>query len=262
MRPLRLFIGYDPAEILAYHVLCQSILTRTRAPISITPLARRHLSPWFDRPRGRLESTDFAITRFLVPALCGYDGPALFLDCDMLCRADLVELFAYPLAYPEQAVFVVQHDYVPAASSKMAGSSVPQPQTVYRRKNWSSVMLFNTARCRALTPDYVQRAPGLALHQFAWLPDAAIGALPTEWNYLVGEANQASGPPKLVHFTQGGPWHPDYASVDYADAWRAERTILLGEHHHNGGAHETRTDRGPAAGVVPGRESASIGRGV
>jgi hypothetical protein len=81
-------------------------------------------------------------------------------------------------------------------------------------------MLLNNARCRALTPSYVETASGLELHRFEWLRDEAlIGALPLEWNWLVGEYdfNPAA---KIAHFTRGGPYFQDYADCDYADEWR------------------------------------------
>jgi hypothetical protein len=94
-------------------------------------------------------------------------------------------------------------------------------QTRYARKNWSSLMLFNNARCRALTPEYVNSASGLELHRFAWTEDRAIGELPLEWNWLVTEYryNPAA---KIVHYTLGGPYFPETKNCDYADEWFAE----------------------------------------
>ena len=77
---------------------------------------------------------------------------------------------------------MVKHNYV-ASTEKILG----QEQTQYGRKNWSSVMLFNNSMCKALTPQYVQEAHGLSLHQFKWVEDDLIGELEPEWNYLVGE---------------------------------------------------------------------------
>jgi hypothetical protein len=82
-------------------------------------------------------------------------------------------------------------------------------------------MLFNNARCRALTPEFVNTATGLELHQFKWLADEAeIGSLPLEWNWLVGEYPM-NPEAKIAHFTRGGPYFADYAQCDYADEWRA-----------------------------------------
>jgi hypothetical protein len=221
--PLRIFIGYDQRESVAYHVLSASIVRHASRPVSITPLVRGQLKPTFTRPRGPLESTDFSLSRFMVPSLVGYDGLAVFMDCDMLCRADVYDLLLYPVAYPEVAVFCCQHDYTPRSGTKFLG----ERQTAYPRKNWSSFMVFNAKRCKALTPSYVNEATGADLHRLAWLDDSDVGALPLEWNYLVDEPGQSDQAPKVVHFTNGGPWFDGYESVSYADEWRAERDAAL-----------------------------------
>ena len=87
-------------------------------------------------------------------------------------------------------------------------------------------MLFNNARCRALTPDYVNTASGLELHQFKWLEDeSAIGDLPPQWNYLVNEQpRKGSELPANVHFTIGGPHFQEYVNGDFAMEWLQEGT--------------------------------------
>ncbi len=99
----------------------------------------------------------------------------------MLMRDDIAQLWA--LRDERFAVQVVKHQHRPRETTKFLG----QPQTTYEKKNWSSVMLFNNARCTALTEDYVNNATGLELHQFKWLgDDRLIGELPPRWNHLVG----------------------------------------------------------------------------
>ena len=113
---------------------------------------------------------------------------------------------------------VVKHDHGRARTSKFLGAT----QTRYEKKNWSSVMLFNNARCRALTPEYVNSASGLELHQFKWLgDDSLIGELPPRWNHLVGYA-APSRDVSLVHFTLGGPYFDEYRDCEFAPEWRAE----------------------------------------
>lgn len=226
MNALRIFIGWDSREPVAYHVLAHSILTRASAPVSITPLALPLLQSLMRRERGPLESTEFAFSRFLVPALCGYDGFAVFMDCDMICRTDIWRLVLRPLAARpgDHAIWVCPHDYTPRLATKFLG----QVQTTYPRKNWSSLMVFDNAQCRALTLDYVNTATGKELHRFEWLRDDQIGHLPLSWNYLVGEDHQSTEPPNIVHFTNGGPYFSDYATCEYADEWFAERDRMLG----------------------------------
>ncbi len=218
---IRVFIGYDPREAVAYNVLAHSIHVRASEPVSIAPLMLSQLKSVLTRERHPLQSTDFSFSRFLTPHLSGYTGWSVFMDCDMLVLRDISEL--WKLRDDRYAVMVVKHDHVPKESVKFLG----QLQSKYEKKNWSSVMLFNNAQCRALEPDYVNRASGLELHQFKWLEsDELIGALPDAWNHLVGY-----NPPRrdvaLVHYTLGGPYFPEYADCEYAEAWRAERDALL-----------------------------------
>ena len=213
----QIYIGYDPKESVAYHTLAHSILRRSSIPVTIAPLIRSQLGGLYTRPRGATESTEFSLTRFLVPTLSGFQGWSLFMDCDMLCRTDIAELAAFAERSADKAVLVCKHDYTPGPTRKFLN----QIQTVYPRKNWSSVMLFNNARCTALTAAYVNAAAGLQLQRFEWLDDALIGELPLEWNWLVGE--YARNPnAKIVHFTIGGPYFDEYRGCDYAEEWFEE----------------------------------------
>jgi hypothetical protein len=214
---LRIYIGYDSRESVAFHTLSHSILRRSSVPISIAPLVQGQLKGVYRRSRGPTESTEFSLTRFLVPHLSGYSGWSVFMDCDMLCRVDIAELEQEMARQPDKAVLVCKHDYVPKGERKF----LDQVQTRYPRKNWSSLMLLNNARCRALTPDYVNSASGLELHRFAWLEDAAIGELALEWNWLVDEYPHNAAA-KIVHYTRGGPYFDAYRGCDYADEWFAE----------------------------------------
>ena len=218
---LNIYIGYDPRESVAFHVLAHSLLRRSSVPLSVSPLVRSQLGSIYTRPRGAIESTEFSMTRFLVPYLSGYAGWSLYMDCDMLCRTDIAALAAETGRQADKAVVVCKHDYVPKTERKF----FDQVQTKYSRKNWSSLMLFNNERCRALSPDYVSSASGLELHRFAWTEDRLIGRLEPEWNWLVGEYPHNAGA-RIVHFTLGGPYFPEYRACDYADEWVAERNLM------------------------------------
>lgn len=220
---IRIFIGYDPREAVAFNVLSHSIQTRASRPVSITPLMLSQLKDVFWRERVSLQSTDFSFSRFLVPHLCGYEGWALFMDCDMLMLDDVAKL--WELRDDRFAVQCVKHDHVPTEDTKFLGHA----QTRYEKKNWSSVMLFNNARCTALTPDYVNTASGLELHRFVWLGnDDLIGEIPHRWNHLVDYDKPVPvGELSNLHFTTGGPYFPEYKSCGYADLWFAERDRML-----------------------------------
>jgi len=220
---IRIFIGYDPREAAAYNVLCHSINARASAPVSITPLSLDQLGPLMWRERHDLQSTDFSFSRFLTPYLCDFEGWALFMDCDMLVLDDMANL--WKLRDEKFAVQCVKHDHKPSEDTKF----LDQPQTIYEKKNWSSVMVFNAAKCASLTPDYVNTALGLELHRFHWLgDDDLIGEIPNRWNHLV-DYDPPAPPEELsnLHFTTGGPYFEDYKDCGYADIWRAERAGML-----------------------------------
>ena len=217
---IRVFIGYDENETVAYHVLSHSILRNSSQPVSITPLAKQHMKSFYSRERSSIESTDFSFTRFLVPYLSDYSGWSIFMDCDMLMTGDIAELWSMRDA--NYAVMCVKHDYVARDDVKFLGSI----QTKYEKKNWSSVMMFNNASCAVLTPEVVAQESGLFLHQYKWLSnDEQIGGLPTTWNYLVGEMTMPITP-KLIHYTLGGPYFDSYRECEYANLWFAERDLM------------------------------------
>ena len=218
---IRVFIGYDDREAVAFNVLSHSIHQRASEPVAITPVALSQLQGIYRRDRDPLQSTDFSFSRFLVPWLCDYRGWAIFTDCDMLVLQDIAELWR--LRDDRFAVQVVKHHHVPKEETKFLGAK----QTRYGKKNWSSVMLLNCERCTRLTPEYVNTASGLALHQFKWLEsDDLIGEIPSKWNHLVGyDAPRRDA--ALVHFTIGGPYFEEYRDCEYSAEWRAEKDGML-----------------------------------
>jgi hypothetical protein len=209
-------IGYDPRESIAYHVLEQSIINRTSAPVAIIPLANRMLRN-FD---GQRDGTNaFIYSRFLVPELMDYQGWAIYMDSDMLLRDDLVKL--WDLRDDSKAVMVVQHDYHTKNRRKLIGTPMECDNADYPRKNWSSMMMWNCGhpQNRILNADFVSESPGSLLHRFQWLTDDLIGGISTEWNHLVGEY-PLTEKAKLVHFTYGMPGFSHYRRCDYSSEWR------------------------------------------
>jgi len=218
---IRVYIGHDAREEIALSVLSYSIHRHASQPVSIAPVMISQLGALYTREKHPLQSSAFSFSRFLTPCLSGYTGWSLFMDCDMLMRDDIAKLWA--LRDDRYAVMVVKHEHVPRETEKFLG----MPQSKYEKKNWSSVMLFNNARCTALSPHYVNTTSGLELHQFKWLDsEDVIGALPSRWNHLVGYDPRREDA-AIVHFTLGGPYFSEYATCEHADEWRRERELML-----------------------------------
>ena len=222
---MKVFVGYDPREDIAYQVCKHSILTKQPEAI-VRPLVQKELrdAGWYTRPTDKLASTEFTFTRFLVPELANFKGWAVFMDCDMILTTDIKELFDQ--ADDKYAVMCVQHDYTPKEGMKMDG----QKQTIYPRKNWSSVVLFNCAHPSnaRLTQDMVNDTElnGAYFHRFSWLKDEEIGELHHTWNYLVGVYDDIETP-KLIHYTEGGPWFENYRHCEFSLRWKEELQDMM-----------------------------------
>ncbi len=231
--PIPTFIGYDRRMPIVYHVAAHSIARRAGVPVLTTPLMLDVLrkSGLMTRPLQPNQSTEFSFSRFLVPYLMNYQGWALFTDNDIIMLEDIANLWA--LRDDDYAVMCVKHDHCPDTDVKFLG----EKQTRYEKKNWSSVMLLNCARCTALTPEFVNSASGLTLHRFEWLEgDHLIGDIPAEWNFLVDYSAGELKDQKLLHYTQGGPYFPDFENCQFADVWRDELEDMLASTPLNLGA--------------------------
>jgi hypothetical protein len=171
---MKIFIGTDPRQPVAWLVLANSIARHSSIPVEITPLVLSQL------PITRRGLTAFTFSRFLVPYLCNFKGRALFLDADMVVTGDIAEL-ANDLTDCKSSVRVNQNQ---------------------QRFEWPSAMLFNCYNCQMLTPEYVQ-SPANAMFDLAWA-DHGVGEFPQDWNYLVGYGGKSMDA-KLYHYTRGIP---------------------------------------------------------
>lgn len=210
---MRVFLGYDPREAIGYFTCLQSLLD-TSPSVWVKPL-------WGTPGKG---TNQFNLDRFRVPEECNWAGWALSMDgSDMLVRADLEELMK--LKNPSKAVQVVKHSYKTRHERKYIGTEMEAANSVYPRKNWSSVILWNCghmAHFRHLhdIAHAMENGDGEYLHRFGWLDDDEIGELPAEWNHLIGEL-----PPnpnaKIAHLTLGLASFDYYADCEHADEWRS-----------------------------------------
>ena len=218
MKPIPVFVGYDPREAIAYHVCANSIIRNASAPVAIIPVALNLFTDYKETHGDN--SNHFVYTRFLVPYLMDFRGRAIFIDGDMVVRGDVIEL--YESLQTAHDVAVVKHDYKTRMPVKYMGA----PNEDYPRKNWSSVIVWDCQSYpnRRLTPDFVQKQPGSFLHRFAWIDDDRIQALPTEWNWLPDEygANPAA---KLLHYTLGAPCFHEFADTPMGNEWHRERIL-------------------------------------
>lgn len=209
------FFGHDERVEAGTTAFVRSAIAHSAGSLTLTPITRRNVPDFSEG------SNAFTFRRFLVPWMLGFRGWAVFVDgADMLCRADLGELF--DLVYHNDAVRVVKHDYATKHARKYRGTGMECENLDYERKQWASVMLINCGHFawRRVTPEFVRDADPLDMLQLRFLPDALIGALPKEWNWLCDE-DGANPDAKLLHFTAGIPAFPAHAGTPMADEWHA-----------------------------------------
>jgi len=218
MKPIPIFIGYDPREAIAYHTCANSIIRHASKPVSIIPLALNLFDDYSETHTDG--SNHFIYSRFLVPHLMDYIGWAIFMDGDMIVRDDIVKL--WDLREVDKDVMVVKHDYETKMQTKYLGSKNEN----YPRKNWSSVILWNcnSHPNRKVTPKFVQNATGAELHRFTWIKDERIGELPAEWNWLPDEYGE-NPDAKLLHYTLGTPSFHEFADTPMGSEWHRERIL-------------------------------------
>ncbi len=243
--PYKVYVGYDDKEKTYFDVLSYSIRKYATSPVDIIPLKQTNLrraglyfrsqyinedSQFVDCFDDKPFSTEFSFTRFLVPFLNQFEGYALFMDCDMFVKSDIVELFER-YCDPKYAVSCVHHDHTPQHHFKMDR----RIQSNYFRKNWSSLVLWNCGHeaLKDFTVHDVSTKSGSYLHRFGFLEkeneDNLIGSIPEEWNWLDAHSNPKIDA-KCVHFTTGGPIYNSWdgkREIDnkYAKEW----TILYSE---------------------------------
>lgn len=218
---INIVVGFDQRESVAYHTFTQSVIDKASLPVMFIPLAINTLKDYKETHSDK--SNDFVYSRFLTPYLNEFKGWAIFADGDMICQADIKEL--WDLRDESKALLVVKHDYETKAHQKYLGNINEN----YPRKNWSSIILWNCAHAKhkILTPAFVANQTGKFLHRFSWLDDNDIGELPLEWNWLAIEYPD-NRKAKLIHYTLGTPCFKGYQDTDMSDIWHNGYKRMIG----------------------------------
>ncbi|MEM6451306.1 MAG: glycosyltransferase [Cyanobacteria bacterium P01_D01_bin.105] len=132
---IRIYLGTQAAQTLAAQVLAYSIRKHTSHPVQIIPLykaiAAANISIPIPTSPALKPQTPFTFQRFAIPALCQYQGKAIYLDSDMLVFRDISQLWQQPFTQAQQ----------PTADLLF----VPEPLESGRSLQYS-VMLLNCAQ--------------------------------------------------------------------------------------------------------------------
>ena len=206
------WVGYTPGREIANRKCRQSL-----AQFGVVT----HDVPHYWVPK---TNNPFARTRYLVP-LIDYRKEhkwVAFVDDDFLFFKNPLSL--YDTLDDSKAVYVAKHpEYVSVTTMKMEGKEKRKGwrNMNYPRKNWSSLMIFNTEKF-PLSVEEIFHSPMSYLHQLEWAEpeEKSIGSIPLECNWLVGEEHCPYREDiNAAHFTLGGPWYDKWPESSYDKLW-------------------------------------------
>lgn len=188
--PARIFIGADETQALGARVFEYSV--RRHSSISaVCEIIDNAGLPVPADPQKRAR-TGFSFSRFKIPALCGYQGRAIYVDADMMVFHDIRDLWSRDMG----------DAWLLYSESAKDGARIPQ----------YSVMLLD---CAKLDWDAEALVHGLdagrfdyksLMHDFAMMPaERKRPLLEFEWNSL---EHYERGRTKLIHYTDmpTQPW--------------------------------------------------------
>ena len=199
---VRVFVGSDRSQDLAVDLLAYSIRRHTDLPVEVTSMTSLKLPEPKDVRQG--SRTNFSFTRFAIPALCNYQGRAIYMDADMQVFKDIEELWTLPFEGDEKIQILEE---IPEEFQPKEGQ-VGAPKA---RKKQSSVMLLDCSRLDWVAEDIIAGLDGdytydQLLSDICILEADEIGwRVPWVWNSL---ETYIPGTTALTHYTDmyTQPW--------------------------------------------------------
>jgi hypothetical protein len=200
--PMRVCVGADDSQLEAAAVLEHSIRKHASRPVEFNVMIDLDIPEPKD-PTNRAK-TGFSFYRFMIPELCGYEGRALYLDCDMQVFADLAQLWR-----------------IPFGENKVLCTYQPEPPEQWKNNpafapgRQMSVMMLDCSRLPWKIGEIIggldegRYSYKQLMGDLAIVDDAEIGtSIPPEWNSL---EHYEPGVTKLVHYTAvpTQPWKND-----------------------------------------------------
>jgi lipopolysaccharide biosynthesis glycosyltransferase len=222
---VKIFIGSGEASVLERKTLIYSLHCHSQRDLDIYVFNGTHDAiEHNDQPPVRAlmplklkyqNATEFSLYRFLIPQICNYQGKAIWLDSDMVCLADIGELFDTPL---NGCDFLAKANAYPLTTRKKAWG--PKGKDLWG----TSVMLIDCEKCRfdleAIADevdqgDYTLFDLLFMTPKFLQCHPYQIGQLDPQWNQF----DYYDKNTKLIHYTNldTQPWkHPNHP---YGNLW-------------------------------------------
>jgi SAM-dependent methyltransferase len=217
VEPLRIFVGTDTSQIVAYRVLEYSIRKAASIPVEVTPMFGVDMP--VPRDAANRSRTGFSFSRFKIPELCGYRGRGVYMDADMLVFGDVAELAS--LEFGDQTVLLTD----PQHPASMWDEHV----NTYIGPAKAAVMVLDCDRLDWKVDDVVA---GLDAGRYTYAelmtdicvvpPEQVEARVPPEWNDLEHYDPETT---RLIHFTvvPVQPWkNDDNPLTDLWMAWYQE----------------------------------------
>lgn len=94
--PAKIYVAATEAQMLSVKVLEYSVRKHASLSVQVFPMHEAPISIPLPKAKENLPRTPFSFQRFLIPALAGRKGRALYLDSDMQVFQDIRHLWALP----------------------------------------------------------------------------------------------------------------------------------------------------------------------
>lgn len=222
---IKIFIGTEPKTEIARKVLQYSILKNTKLKnaedkIEFIPMMGDN---WREVQLTK-HGTGFSLLRWRIPEDCNYEGAAIYLDADILCLGDIVDLYQADGEYPNENASTWCCYY----KSPKIQRNMETPET--------SVMLIDCAKAKTTQPTFqncVDYANAGTTRENYFKVMRALKhnplpqRIPTKFNKL---NEMGSGETVLLHYTKEPeqPWYkPNHP---HAELWGEylQKAIMAG----------------------------------
>lgn len=197
--PIRVYVGSMEAQMLPVKVLEYSIRKHASMNVEVLPLHLSGIDVPTPKDSKNYPRTPFSFQRFLIPALAGYRGKAIYIDSDMLVLKDIRNLWS--LAFNEADLL----------SAWQLENSTRSPQF--------SVMLLNCASLKWNIRSIIEELDkgNLSYEELMYKMSVAKNirtAIDPVWNSL---EQYEEGVTALVHYTDMNtqPWVSSKNSIGY-----------------------------------------------
>jgi lipopolysaccharide biosynthesis glycosyltransferase len=215
---IKIFIGSGEASLVERKTLIYSLHKHTKRKLDIyvfngTHNALEHnqdepvLAPLPLKLKYLNGSTEFSLYRYLIPQICQYRGKAIYLDADIVCLADIGELWDAEL---KEVDLLALANAFPELGQGLYRTSVTLMNCESWRLDLDTIFSQIDRGLYAYYPDFFHLGPPFRTHH-----PYRIGELDPRWNSL-DCWNQET---KAIHYTNLAmqPWK--YHNHPYGELW-------------------------------------------